>query len=60
MGVEWVGRGGVSNVPLMNQCQRSDEKIIKKQACAVLNTAKGKKAHSTVQKHNLDANEELQ
>lgn len=50
----------MSNIPLMNQCQRSDEKIIKKQACAVLNTAKGKKAHSTVQKHNLDTNEELQ
>lgn len=58
--MERAGQGGVSNVPLMNQCQRSDEKIIKKQACAVLNTAKGKKAHSTVQKHNLDTNEELQ
>lgn len=27
----------------MNQCQWSDEKIIKKQACAVLNIAKGKR-----------------
>lgn len=35
--------GGVASGPLMNQCQRSDEKIIKKQAGAVLNTAKGKR-----------------
>lgn len=41
--VERVGQEGVSNVTLMNQCQWSDEKIIKKQASAVLNTAKGKK-----------------
>lgn len=41
--VEGNGRGGVSNITLMNQCQWSDEKIIKKQACAVLNTAKGKR-----------------
>ena len=41
--VEGAGRGGVSNITLMNQCQRSDEKIIKKQASAVLNTAKGKR-----------------
>ena len=41
--VEGAGRGGVSNITLMNQCQWSDEKIIKKQASAVLNTAKGKK-----------------
>lgn len=27
----------------MNQCQWSDEKIIKKQTCSVLNTAKGKR-----------------
>lgn len=27
----------------MNQCQQSDEKIIKKQARSVLNTAKGKR-----------------
>lgn len=30
--VEGAGRGGVSNITLMNQCQWSDEKIIKKQA----------------------------
>lgn len=36
-------RGGVSDITLMNQCQRSDEKIIKKQARSVLNTAKGKR-----------------
>lgn len=41
--VEGAGRGGVSNITLMNQCQWSDEKIIKKQACAVLNIAKGKR-----------------
>lgn len=41
--VEGAGRGGVSNITLMNQCQWSDEKIIKKQASAVLNTAKGKR-----------------
>lgn len=31
------------DITLMNQCQRSDEKIIKKQARSVLNTAKGKR-----------------
>lgn len=36
-------RGCVSDITLMNQCQRSDEKIIKKQARSVLNTAKGKR-----------------
>lgn len=41
--VEGAGRGGVSNITLMNQCQWSDEKIIKKQASVVLNTAKGKR-----------------
>lgn len=42
--LSWAGRGGgVASGPLMNQCQRSDEKIIKKQAGAVLNTAKGKR-----------------
>lgn len=41
--VEGAGCGGVSNITLMNQCQWSDEKIIKKQASAVLNTAKGKR-----------------
>lgn len=40
--VEGAGRGGVSNITLMNQCQWSDEKIIKKQDSTVLNTAKGK------------------
>lgn len=35
-------RGG-SDITLMNQCQQSDEKIIKKQARSVLNTAKGKR-----------------
>lgn len=35
--------GGVSDITLMNQCQQSDEKIIKKQARSVLNTAKGKR-----------------
>lgn len=38
-----AGQGGVSNVTLMNQCQWSAKKIIKKQASALLNTAKGKK-----------------
>lgn len=40
----WAGRGGVASSPLMNQCQRSDEKIIKKQAGAALNGAKGRGA----------------
>lgn len=40
---EGAGHGGVSTVTLMNQCQWSDEKIIKKQASAVLNTAKSKR-----------------
>lgn len=38
-----LAEGGVSDITLMNQCQRSDEKIIKKQARSVLNTAKGKR-----------------
>lgn len=38
-----LAEGGVSDITLMNQCQQSDEKIIKKQACSVLNTAKGKR-----------------
>lgn len=38
-----AGQGGGSDITLMNQCQQSDEKIIKKQACSVLNTAKGKR-----------------
>lgn len=33
----------MSDITLMNQCQQSDEKIIKKQARSVLNTAKGKR-----------------
>lgn len=41
--VEGAGQGGVSNITLMNQCHWSDEKIIKKQGSAVLNTAKGKR-----------------
>lgn len=38
-----LAKGGVSNLTLMNQCQWSEEKIIKKQASASLNTAKGKR-----------------
>lgn len=38
-----LAEGGVSDITLMNQCQWSDEKIIKKQASTVLNTAKGKR-----------------
>lgn len=33
----------MSDITLMNQCQQSDEKIIKKQARSVLSTAKGKR-----------------
>lgn len=38
-----LAKGGVSDITFMNQCQQSDEKIIKKQARSVLNTAKGKR-----------------
>lgn len=41
--VERAGLVGVSNTTLMNQCQWSDEEIIKKQDSAVLTTAKGKR-----------------
>lgn len=40
-GLAGAGREGVSSGSLMNQCQLSDEKIIKKQAGTVLNAAKG-------------------
>lgn len=57
--VEGGGRGGVSNITLMNQCQWSDEKIIKKQASAVLNTAKGKRP-ILLYRHSADGEEEWQ
>jgi len=36
-------QGGVPYITFMNQCQWSVEKIIKRQASAVLNAAKGKR-----------------
>lgn len=42
--VAGAGQGGVSNVTLMNQCQWSEKKIIKKQASTLLNSAKGKES----------------